>query len=123
MGLLFLGWTIFRIDFNSHQSASDSLYFILLGLIIFLISYLPRIYAIKNQNRIIRMEMRQRYFQLTGKAFYEKENKLSPSQIIALRFAGDDELLALIDKTIQENTTPKEIKKSVSNWQADHHRV
>tara|TARA_R110002072_G_scaffold36005_2_gene106018 strand:- start:49626 stop:49829 length:204 start_codon:yes stop_codon:yes gene_type:complete len=67
--------------------------------------------------------MRQRYFHLTGSTFYDIEIQLTSAQIIALRFAGDDEILALIDKSIKENTTPKEIKKSIKNWKADHHRV
>ena len=121
--LILLGWTIARIDFSTLQSTSESIYFLLLGLIILIISYLPRIYALKNQNRIIRLEMRQHYFYLTGKPFYEKEIQLSSAQIIALRFAGDDEILALIEKTINEKTAPKEIKKSIKNWKADHHRV
>ena len=123
MALFFLGWSIFRTDFSTSQSTLDSIYFILLGLIILLISYLPRIYAIRNQNRIIRMEMRQHYFYLTGKPFYEKESQLSSAQIIALRFAGDDEILEMIEKSIKEKTAPKEIKKSIKNWKADHHRV
>ncbi len=123
MALIFLGWTVWRIDFSSSQSISESIYFLMLGFIILLISYLPRVYAIKNQNRIIRLEMRQRYFHLTGLPFYEKENQLTPAQIIALRFAGDEEILALVDMSIKENTAPKEIKKSIKNWKADHHRV
>ncbi|RAI93894.1 DUF6526 family protein [Algoriphagus yeomjeoni] len=121
--LLFVGWTIGRIDFGNSQSAAESMYFLLLGLIIFFISYLPRIYALKNQNRIIRLEMRQHYYHLTGTSFYEKERQLTSAQVIALRFAGDDEILALIDKTIKEKTAPKEIKKSIKNWKADRHRV
>ena len=69
------------------------------------------------------MEMRQRYFFLTGKTLYEKENLITSAQLIALRFAGDDELIDLMEKAIKENTTPKEIKKSIKNWMADHHRV
>ncbi|MEB2775789.1 DUF6526 family protein [Algoriphagus sp. D3-2-R+10] len=121
--LFFFGWTVVKIDFSSSEAISDSIYFLLLGFIILLISYLPRIYALKNQNRIIRLEMRQHYFNLTGTPFHEKENQLTSAQIIALRFAGDDEILALIDKSIKENTISKEIKKSINNWKADYHRV
>lgn len=67
--------------------------------------------------------MRQRYFQLTGMDFSTKENQLSLQQIIALRFAGDDEILALIDKSIQDNTPSKEIKKSIKHWNPDYNRV
>ncbi|MEP0713051.1 DUF6526 family protein [Algoriphagus sp.] len=123
LALIFLGWTMIRLDFSSSEAISNSIYQFLLAFVVFLSSYLPRIYAIKNQNRIIRLEMRQRYYHLTGSQFLEKEQQLKSSQIIALRFAGDGEILALIDKTIKENTPPKEIKKSIKNWTADHHRV
>jgi len=123
LALILFVWTIVRLDFNSSDSISTSIYFLLLGFIVLLISYLPRIYAIKNQNRVIRLEMRQHYFYLTGNTFYEKEKLLTSAQIIALRFAGDNEILVLIDKTIKENTAPKEIKKSIKNWKEDHHRV
>ncbi|PZX54091.1 hypothetical protein LV85_01430 [Algoriphagus chordae] len=123
MTLIFLGWTVARMDFSTSDTVSDSFYFLLLALIVLLVSYLPRIYALKNQNRIIRLEMRQRYFYLTGTPFFEKESLLTSPQIIALRFAGDEEFLALMDKSIKETTAPKEIKKSIKNWKADHHRV
>ena len=123
MALIFLIWTLVRMDFSTTESASDSIYALLLAITVLLVYYLPRIYGIKNQNRIIRMEMRQRYFFLTGKTLYEKENLLTSAQLIALRFAGDDELIDLMEKVIKENTTPKEIKKSIKNWMADHHRV
>jgi hypothetical protein len=84
---------------------------------------MERIYALKNQNRIILTEMRQRYFHLTGKSFYEKERDLRTNQIIALRFAGDDELLELIDQAISKKLSNKEIKMTVKNWKPDFSRV
>jgi len=44
-------------------------------------------------------------------------------QIIALRFAPDDEFVILADRAIKENLSPVEIKKEIKNWRADHHRV
>jgi hypothetical protein len=88
-----------------------------------LISLAARIYGLKNQDRIIRMEMRQRYFELTGQRFVEKEKQLRLSQIIALRFASDEELLELMDRAISEKLTGKQIKSAIRNWQADHRRV
>jgi hypothetical protein len=84
---------------------------------------ITRVYALKNQDRIIRLEMRQRYFELTGKSFNEKEKQLRLGQIIALRFASNEELLPLIEKSISENLTKKEIKLAVKDWQADTHRI
>ncbi|HEX8549059.1 MAG TPA: DUF6526 family protein [Cytophagaceae bacterium] len=80
-------------------------------------------YALSNQNRLIRLEMRFRYFVLTNKRFEEYEDKLTFGQIAALRFASDQELLDLLRRTVQENLAPVEIKKAVKNWQADLMRV
>jgi hypothetical protein len=80
-------------------------------------------YALNNQDRIVRLEMRLRYYQLTQQGFDPIEKKLSFNQLAALRFAGDDELLLLIDKTIAENLPPDAIKKLVKDWQEDDMRV
>ncbi len=121
--LIFLGWTVNISNFESSESTSESIYFLILALIIVLLPLLGRTYALKNQNRIILMEMRQRYFHLTGKSFYEKEKDLRASQIIALRFAGDDELLTLMDQAISKKLSNKEIKMSIKNWKGDYSRV
>jgi hypothetical protein len=80
-------------------------------------------YALTPQNRIIRLEMRLRYFQLYGKRFEPVEAKLRFSQIAALRFASDEELPLLLERTLQENLSARSIKKLISDWQADHMRV
>jgi hypothetical protein len=48
---------------------------------------------------------------------------LTKHQIIALRFAQDDELVALADRAVKENLKPSEIKQAVQNWKADHNRI
>lgn len=121
--LLFFGWTVEKTSFETDESTSESIYFLILALIIVILPLLIRIYALKNQNRIIRSEMRLRYFHLTGKSFEEKENQLRSDQIIALRFAGDDELEDLIKLAINKNLSNKEIKLNVKNWKSDFSRV
>lgn len=121
--LVFLGWTVNKSNFDTSESTSESIYFLILALIIVILPLLGRTYALKNQNRIIVMEMRLRYFHLTGKSFYEKEKDLRTSQIIALRFAGDDELLGLVEQAISKKLSNKEIKMSVRNWKGDYSRV
>ena len=123
LSLIFLGWTIYRMDFSTGESIQTSLYFLLGALLLVMLPLLSRIYALKTQNRIILMEMRLRYFHLTGSPFYPKEKQLRLGQLIALRFAGDEELLDLIEKTITEGLPPKEIKRLVKNWQGDYRRV
>jgi hypothetical protein len=102
---------------------SDSYFEILLAFGVLLMSFIIRIYATKNQDRIIRLELRLRYFQLTSTSFENFEKQLSKKQIMALRFASDSELLKLIDRTIENKLSSKEIKLAISNWQIDHWRV
>lgn len=80
-------------------------------------------YALKLQDRVIRNEMRLRYFIATGKNFEPIENRLSFSQIAALRFAGNDEFLPLVDETVSKNLDAKTIKEKIGNWKADDNRV
>ncbi|MDE1192374.1 MAG: DUF6526 family protein [Arachidicoccus sp.] len=91
--------------------------------ILYLAIMLRQHYALGNQDRIVRLEFRLRYFELYGKDSKEAESKLSFGQIAALRFADDDEFKVLLEKALQENTNPKDIKQSIKNWQADNMRV
>lgn len=80
-------------------------------------------YALILQNRIVRLELRYRYFTLTGKRFEEFEYKLTDDQIFALRFAPDDELLPLLEDALKNNLTGDAIKKAIVHWRADYNRV
>lgn len=91
--------------------------FLIVGILSFM---LRQHYALGNQDRIVRVEMRLRYFILTGKQLDEKN--LSLGQICALRFECDEELPALTQRAITEKLSPDAIKKSVKNWQADDMR-
>lgn len=105
------------------EGVSMEIYHLIGAIILILLPVLSRIYALKNQDRIIRLEMRQRYFELTGKSFQETEKNLSLSQIIALRFAANEELLPLMERAVAEKLSAKEIKQSIQNWQEDKRRV
>lgn len=80
-------------------------------------------YALSNQNRIVRLEMRFRYFALTGQRLEPVEHRLSFGQIAALRFAGDEELPALVGRALAENLSPDAIKKAIIHWEGDYMRV
>lgn len=120
---IFFGWTISKIDFSSQETVLESGYLFISSFILVLLPLISRMYALTLQNRIILNEMRNRYFHLTGKTFEEKEQNLKLGQIIALRFASDDELLGLMDRAIAEKLKAKEIKQQIKNWKGDYIRV
>jgi hypothetical protein len=80
-------------------------------------------YALTLQNRIVRLELRYRYFALTWKRFEDIEHHLNDDQIFALRFAPDEELKELIEKTLSENLSGTDIKKAIIHWKGDYERV
>lgn len=83
-------------------------------------AWYARAFALKAQDRAIRAEENLRHYALTGKLL---DNRLSISQIIALRFAVDEEFVALAKKAADENLTNKQIKQAIINWKADWYRV
>ncbi|QDP86530.1 hypothetical protein FNJ88_13570 [Chryseobacterium sp. SNU WT5] len=113
-------WKIFSDE--AHQ-----LIWILFSILTFLILYLTLMlrqhYALGNQNRIVRLEFKQRYFELFGKRSDEVENQLKFDQIAALRFAYDDEFKTLLDKALKSKISGDEIKKSITQWKPDLHRI
>ena len=113
-------WKIFKDETNQ-------LIWILFSVVIFLFIYLALMlrqhYAIGNQNRIVRLEFRLRYFELFGKSSDEIETRLSFGQLAALRFAYDDEFKDLLEKAVTQNISGDEIKKSITHWKADNNRI
>lgn len=79
-----------------------------------------RVFALKAQDRAIRAEENFRHFIATGKPL---DNRLRMGQIIALRFAGDDEYVALAKRAVEENLSAKDIKMAIQHWKADHNRA
>ena len=82
-----------------------------------------RFYPLRVQDRLIRLEERLRFAALLSAADLEKTNSLSTPQLIALRFASDTELPALVHRTLAENLTPKQIKQSIESWRPDYTRI
>ena len=108
------------LSFGDHQrvySASLITVLTFCGLIQF---WYSRTFATRVQDRAIRAEENLRHFAMTGKLF---EPKLRMGQIIALRFASDEEFLVLAKRAVEEQLSREDIKKAIKNWRADHHRA
>ncbi len=109
-----------------HRPDQKGIWIAIIGIFFFIgwTSFMLRQhYALGNQNRIIRMELRFRYHLLTGKRLELLESNLRFPQLAALRFASDEELPALVERTMKENLDARQIKKSIVNWLPDLMRV
>jgi hypothetical protein len=91
----------------------------LAGVVLATVSLL-RMFAIRLQNRIIRLEMEVRLARLGRESDLRR---LAMAQIVALRFASDAELPPLIDRAISERMPADAIKRAVRDWQADNLRT
>ncbi len=92
----------------------------LISVVLLILWWYCRVFALKAQDRAIRAEENLRHFIATGKAL---DSRLRMAQIIALRFAGDDEFVALAKQAADENLTQKQIKIAIKNWRADYDRA
>lgn len=101
-----------------------ALWQVLLALALFGIGWYARSNALVVQDRVIRLEERLRLERLLPDDLGARIDELTLDQIVALRFAGDDELAALTRQVLDEGVTErKEIKRRIQSWRADHLRV
>jgi hypothetical protein len=83
-----------------------------------------RLMALTVQDRVIRLEMRLRLRELLPAAMHAEIYKLKVRQLVALRFASDEELPGLVQRVLKgELTEQKAIKAAITNWQADWQRA
>ncbi|MBL0183824.1 MAG: hypothetical protein IPP96_16675 [Chitinophagaceae bacterium] len=92
----------------------------LVSVILLILWWYCRAFALRAQDRAIRAEENFRHFVATGKPL---DSRLRMGQIVALRFAGDDEFVALAKRAADENMGSKDIKMAVKNWRADNNRA
>lgn len=91
----------------------------LLGLTLFV-----RLNPLKAQDRVIRLEESLRYQRVLPGEVLNQTRALTPRQMIALRFAADEELEELVSAVVTGKLTkPVEIKRAIKNWRADTFRV
>jgi hypothetical protein len=82
-----------------------------------------RLYALRVQDRVIRLEERLRFATLLDPALRPRIAEFTEAQLIALRFASDAELPTLTARALNEKLSNSEIKKSIQHWRPDYWRV
>jgi hypothetical protein len=118
--LLLIAGAVYNLITCKTEQVVQALLLLLLVFTLISVSFHNRSFALKVQDRAVRAEENFRYFVLTGNPL---PHKLTMRQIIALRFASDEEFISLVERALKENLTPKEIKQAVQNWKADYYRA
>jgi hypothetical protein len=104
--------------------AGDTAFGALVAAALVIAIFLARMFALRVQDRVIRLEMRLRLRELLPPDLQPRIPEFEPGQLVALRFAGDRELPALARRVLDERLQDKKaIKKMIVDWQADHLRA
>lgn len=107
-------------SWNNHNNLYSASLICLITVILAIFYLFIRSFPLKAQDRAIRAEENLRHFVLTGKLL---DGRLRMKQVIALRFAGDEQLPDLAKMAADKDLPPTEIKKQVKNWRGDYHRI
>ena len=121
--LLLAAYLVHAIRQYLRDHSTDSIYAIMLGVAVILVAFHARAFALKVQDRVIRLEMRLR-LQTLAPELAAQFGRFTVAQLVALRFAGDQELPGLARSVLDGRfTTPGQIKQQIRDWQADELRA
>jgi len=118
--LLLLAGSVMNLVRASGDGTYSAVLLVLVALILASLYAYVRLFPLRVQDRAIRAEENLRHFILCGKPL---DPQLTMKQIIALRFASDEELVRLAKRAVDEALNNDEIKRAITSWRADHHRA
>lgn len=120
-GIVLLILTVVNVVRNYQRL--DSWILLLIAVLFFVAVFLVRANPLRVQDRVIRLEERLRFQALLSAELAARIGEFTEPQLIALRFASDQELPALAAKVLATKMPPKAIKQSIVTWRADWFRV
>ncbi len=116
------GWSIYRWKVAGFPLVG--LPWVLTAAALFLGVLYGRLFALRVQDRLIRLEERLRYERILPEELRWRADELTTDQFISLRFASNEELPALMQKVLDEKLTErKAIKHLIKNWRPDYLRA
>lgn len=122
--LLVMVFLVYAIKVLVSAVSGSSIMGLVGAMALFGTAYYARSFAIKVQDRLIRLEERLRMERLLPEDLKAKVDGLSLGQFVALRFASDGELADLVKRTLAgEFAKPDDIKKAIKTWRPDHDRA
>lgn len=101
----------------------DAGWFLVLSVTALVLLVKVRVYPMKVQDRVIRLEERLRLQALAPAEWHTQIYKLTEDQLIGLRFAGEDEVVELAKQALELNLDRKQIKQRIRSWRADTFRI
>ena len=109
---------------NLIYTTADNVYnaslLVLVSFILLSVYIYCRTFALRAQDRAIRAEENLRHYALTGKLL---DRRLRMGQIIALRFASDEEFPALAQQAVEQSLDRTAVKRLIKTWRPDYYRV
>jgi hypothetical protein len=105
---------------GDHQRLYSAALIVVLTFSTIMLFFFARVFALKAQDRAIRAEENIRHFVMTGKLL---DSRITIRQVVGLRFASDEEFVALATRAAAEGLSEDDIKRAVKHWRADTYRV
>lgn len=106
-----------------HHPGFPGAWLVVLSIAAFVLYFKVRLYPLKVQDRVIRLEERLRLQALAPVEWHAQIFRLNEDQLIGLRFAGDSEVVELAKQALEHNLNRKQIKERIKDWRADEFRV
>lgn len=121
--LLNFAVSVYWLRHHASEHLHIGIWYIVMSVVLVIVAEKSRSYALKVQNRVIRLEETMRLYQLATPEEMVELSSLTIHQYVALRFASNAELPELARRAVREKLSSKQIKESIVSWRPDNDRV